>query len=65
MRSQDKGEYLTNLFKKDGLDGKWSFVIVEDVEKEGAFDEAVKGVDAVLHTVRRFPLPFCAVFSFH
>jgi hypothetical protein len=25
-------------------------VIVEDVEKEGAFDEAVKGVDAVLHT---------------
>ncbi|CEQ42764.1 SPOSA6832_04619, partial [Sporobolomyces salmonicolor] len=50
VRSAEKGEYLTNLVKSD----KWSYVIVEDVEQEGAFDEAVKGVDAVLHTASPF-----------
>lgn len=29
-------------------------VIVEDLEKEGGFDDAVKGVDAVLHTASPF-----------
>jgi len=38
---------LTKLLKDSP---KWEFVIVEDVEQEGAFNEAVKGVDAVLHT---------------
>lgn len=34
MRSTSKGEYLENLFKKDGF-GKdsFSFVIVDDIEK--------------------------------
>ncbi|PWN50492.1 NAD(P)-binding protein [Violaceomyces palustris] len=52
VRSEDKGEYLKELFKEYG-DG-FEFVIAEDLEKEGAFDEAVKGVDAVLHTASPF-----------
>ncbi|GAA5978589.1 hypothetical protein JCM11641_002780 [Rhodosporidiobolus odoratus] len=56
VRSEAKGKYLDDLFQKDGLnrDHKWEWVIVEDVEQEGAFDEAVKGVDAVLHTASPF-----------
>ncbi|KAG9029659.1 methylglyoxal reductase (NADPH-dependent) gre2 [Tulasnella sp. JGI-2019a] len=51
VRSPAKGAYLERLFEKDGL-GKdhFSFVIVDDIEKEGAFDQAVVGVDAVEHT---------------
>ena len=30
------------------------YVIVPDIEKENAFDEAVKGVDGVLHTASPF-----------
>jgi len=51
VRSNEKGEYLTKLLKDSP---KWEFVIVEDVEQEGAFNEAVKGVDAVLHTASPF-----------
>ena len=50
VRSKDKGEYLVNLFK-----GKpFEYVIVEDIGADGAFDEAVKGVDAVAHTASPF-----------
>ncbi|PWZ00415.1 NAD(P)-binding protein [Testicularia cyperi] len=52
VRSTDKGEHLEQLFKQFG--DKFSFVIAEDLEKEGAFDDAVKGVDAVLHTASPF-----------
>lgn len=52
VRSQEKGEYLSKHVVKDSKN--WDFVIVEDVEKEGAFQEAVKGVDAVLHTASPF-----------
>lgn len=31
-----------------------SFVVVKDIEAEGAFDEAVKGVDGVIHTASPF-----------
>ncbi|GAA5899521.1 hypothetical protein JCM6882_001139 [Rhodosporidiobolus microsporus] len=54
VRSASKGEYLDALFEKEGLKSKWEWVVVEDVEQEGAFDEAVKGVDAVLHTASPF-----------
>jgi uncharacterized protein YbjT (DUF2867 family) len=41
VRSKEKGEYLVRLFK-----GKpFSYVIVEDVEKENGFDEAVRNVE--------------------
>jgi len=49
VRSKSKGEYLERLFE-DHPKGRFSFVIVEDIDKEGAFDLAVIGVDAVEHT---------------
>ncbi|SCZ94692.1 BZ3500_MvSof-1268-A1-R1_Chr12-3g04049 [Microbotryum saponariae] len=54
VRSQAKGEYLKKLYEKDGKADRFDFVIVEDVEQEGAFDEAVKGVDAVAYTASPF-----------
>ena len=30
--------------------GKLDFAFVEDLTKPGGFDEAVKGVDAIIHT---------------
>ncbi|ODN78405.1 hypothetical protein L202_04044 [Cryptococcus amylolentus CBS 6039] len=54
VRSDDKGEYLRNLFKD--LPGKFTYVIVKDIAQEGAFDEAVKGVDAVAHTASPFSI---------
>lgn len=52
VRSDEKGQYLKDVFNKyaDNLE----YVIAEDLEKEGAFDDAVKGVDAVLHTASPF-----------
>lgn len=52
VRSDDKGKYLQDVFKK--YSDNFSFFIAEDLEKEGAFDEAVKDVDAVLHTASPF-----------
>ncbi|GAA6018335.1 hypothetical protein JCM10207_000809 [Rhodosporidiobolus poonsookiae] len=51
VRSTEKGDFLTKLFKDDP---KWSYAIVEDIQQEGAFNEAVKGVDAILHTASPF-----------
>ncbi|KAG8762782.1 methylglyoxal reductase (NADPH-dependent) gre2 [Ceratobasidium sp. 428] len=50
VRSTSKGEYLVKQLKSD----RFSHVIVEDIAKDGAFDEAVKGVDAVAHTASPF-----------
>ncbi|KAL7412576.1 D-lactaldehyde dehydrogenase [Mrakia frigida] len=50
VRTVAKGDYLKNLFK-----GKpFSYVIVEDIGKPDAFDEAVKGVEGVVHTASPF-----------
>ncbi|KAG8876481.1 methylglyoxal reductase (NADPH-dependent) gre2 [Tulasnella sp. 331] len=55
VRSTSKGEYLQKLFEKDGHGkDKFSFVIVEDIEMNGAFDQAVIGVDAVQHMASPF-----------
>ncbi|KAF8511613.1 D-lactaldehyde dehydrogenase [Hysterangium stoloniferum] len=54
VRSEDKGEYLANLFKE--YSDHFEYIIVEDIAKEGAFDEAVKGMDAVEHTASPFHL---------
>ncbi|KZT58723.1 NAD(P)-binding protein [Calocera cornea HHB12733] len=48
VRSAPKGDYLKKLFEKEGE--KFEYVVVDDITKDGAFDEAVKGVQAVLHT---------------
>ncbi|PFH46280.1 hypothetical protein AMATHDRAFT_70230 [Amanita thiersii Skay4041] len=47
VRSADKGVYLTNMFKPYG--DKFGLAVVGDITKVGAFDEAVKGVDAIVH----------------
>ncbi|CAE6469390.1 unnamed protein product [Rhizoctonia solani] len=52
VRSISKGNYLADLFKSYG--DKFQYVIVEDIGKDGAFDEAVKGVDAIAHTASPF-----------
>lgn len=52
VRSAEKGEHLKKLFAKFG--DKHEVVVVEDITKEGAFDEAVKGVDAIEHTASPF-----------
>ena len=33
VRSAEKGEYLKELYKKDGLADKFEYVIVEDIEQ--------------------------------
>ncbi|KAM0786222.1 hypothetical protein ACM66B_007025 [Microbotryomycetes sp. NB124-2] len=53
VRSPSKGEYLKKLYAKEGLND-FEYVIVEDIEHEGAFDEAVKGVDGIAHTASPF-----------
>ncbi|KAL1751107.1 hypothetical protein FB107DRAFT_222671 [Schizophyllum commune] len=52
VRSSAKGAYLSNYFRSYG--DKFELAIVDDITKEGAFDEAVKGVDAVEHTASPF-----------
>ncbi|KAG2183642.1 hypothetical protein INT43_006650 [Umbelopsis isabellina] len=46
-RSQDKTTKIQNEFKD--YQDKLNFVYTGDLEKEGAFDEAVKDVDAIAH----------------
>ncbi|KAE9387892.1 D-lactaldehyde dehydrogenase [Gymnopus androsaceus JB14] len=55
VRSEDKAVVLKQIFAEAGY-GKEKFetVVVEDITKEGAFDEAVKGVDAIEHTASPF-----------
>lgn len=50
VRNTKKGEYLDKLFTARYGPGKFEYIVVADLEDEGAFDEAVKDVAAVLHT---------------
>ncbi|KAG2137915.1 hypothetical protein DEU56DRAFT_736589 [Suillus clintonianus] len=52
VRSEEKAASLRQLFSSYG--DKHEVVVVEDITKEGAFDEAVKGVDAIEHTASPF-----------
>ncbi|CAK5277832.1 unnamed protein product [Mycena citricolor] len=52
VRSADKGTHLVELFKSYG--DKLEVVVVPDITADGAFDEAVKGVDAIAHTASPF-----------
>ncbi|KDR70010.1 hypothetical protein GALMADRAFT_900682 [Galerina marginata CBS 339.88] len=47
IRSEAKGKHLKEHFKSYG--DKFEWVVVEDIVKDGAFDEAVKDVDAIEH----------------
>ncbi|KAI9058011.1 NAD(P)-binding protein [Trametes sanguinea] len=52
VRSESKAAHLRKLFKSYG--DKFEVAIVEDITKDGAFDDAVKGVDAIEHTASPF-----------
>lgn len=55
VRSEAKADWLKKIFASYLNNAKVEFVYVSDLTAEGAFDEAVKGVDAVLHLAS--PLP--------
>ncbi|PCH42483.1 NAD(P)-binding protein [Wolfiporia cocos MD-104 SS10] len=52
VRSESKGAHLRQVFAT--YSDKLEILIVEDITKEGAFNEAVQGVDAVEHTASPF-----------
>ncbi|KAF7296278.1 hypothetical protein HMN09_01097100 [Mycena chlorophos] len=52
VRSEEKGTHLKTLFASYG--DKFEVVVVPDITAQGAFDEAVKGVDAIEHTASPF-----------
>jgi nucleoside-diphosphate-sugar epimerase len=58
VRSEEKGRRLLNSYKGTKLE-RVSFVVVEDIVKEGAFDEAVKSdppFEYVIHTASPYHL---------
>lgn len=52
VRSEDKAEQVRNSHRRYAP--FLSFAIVQDITTPGAFDEAVKGVDGVIHTASPF-----------
>jgi len=52
VRSLSRSAFLKELFAAHGE--RLELVVVEDITKDGAFDEAVKGVDAIAHTASPF-----------
>ena len=48
VRSISKSAFLKDKFGHYG--DRFELVAVEDITKDGAFDEAVRGVDAIAHT---------------
>ncbi|KAF9042294.1 D-lactaldehyde dehydrogenase [Panaeolus papilionaceus] len=47
VRSEEKGKWLTAKFASYGKRFEW--IVVEDITKDDAFDEAVKDVVAIMH----------------
>ncbi|KAF9467171.1 hypothetical protein BDZ94DRAFT_1305655 [Collybia nuda] len=47
VRTTEKGEYVKSLFKQAG--DRFEYVIVEDLQKDDGFNDAVRGVDGILH----------------
>ncbi|KAF9482939.1 NAD(P)-binding protein [Pholiota conissans] len=55
VRTAEKITFVKDYFTKLGYgDDKLEFVVVDDIVEEGAFDEAVKGVDAIEHMASPF-----------
>lgn len=52
VRSLTKSAFLKDKFAQYG--DRFELVVVEDITKDGAFDDAVKGVDAIAHTASPF-----------
>ncbi|KAL1644939.1 hypothetical protein SLS58_004010 [Diplodia intermedia] len=56
VRSEATADKVRKTHKKYTESGQLTFAIVKDVAESGAFDEAVKGVDGVVHTASPFQL---------
>jgi nucleoside-diphosphate-sugar epimerase len=54
VRSLVKTAFLNDQFAQYG--DRFELVEVQDITKDGAFDEAVQGVDAIAHTASPFHL---------
>ncbi|KAF5363173.1 hypothetical protein D9758_008392 [Tetrapyrgos nigripes] len=52
VRTEEKAKFLKKLFEKYA--DKFEAVVVSDITSDGAFDEAVKGMDAIEHTASPF-----------
>ncbi|KAJ7820528.1 hypothetical protein B0H14DRAFT_2291662, partial [Mycena olivaceomarginata] len=52
VRSEAKAAHLQKLFASHG--DKFEIAIIPDIGVEGAFDEAVRDVDAIEHTASPF-----------
>src|SRR5713101_1239452 len=52
VRSLSKSAFLNDKFAHYG--DRFELVVVEDITKDGAFDEAVKDVEAIAHTAFPF-----------
>ncbi|KFY61715.1 hypothetical protein V496_04927 [Pseudogymnoascus sp. VKM F-4515 (FW-2607)] len=50
VRDASKVEWTTKLFAERHGAGKYSAVVVPDMAVEGAFDDAVKGVQGIIHS---------------
>ncbi|KAI0029796.1 D-lactaldehyde dehydrogenase [Vararia minispora EC-137] len=48
VRAEGKGTYLKKMFASYG--DNFEIVVTADLQEDGAFDEAVKGIDVVMHT---------------
>ncbi|KZO94397.1 D-lactaldehyde dehydrogenase [Calocera viscosa TUFC12733] len=61
VRSAAKGEWIRSKFSEFGA--SFDFVVVQDITKEGAFDRAIEGVDAVIHTASPVPDNFLGTYD--
>jgi len=52
VRSLTKSAFLKDQFAHYG--DQFELVVVDDITKDGAFDEAIKGIDVIVHTASPF-----------
>ena len=50
VRSEEKGEWLHEVFEAKYGKGRFATVVIPNMELDGAFDAAVKGVAGICHT---------------
>lgn len=55
-RDPKKNDWVRSLFERKYGFGKFEFAVVQNMESEGAYDEAVRGVSAVVHTATNYSM---------
>ncbi|KAI0388914.1 aldehyde reductase [Xylariaceae sp. FL0594] len=55
-RDPQKNTWVTDLFERKYGPGLFELVAVPDMEADGAYDEVVKGVSAVIHTATNYTM---------